>query len=124
VFANCLEEVGGEVGVGVVVGTKGLSPLGQEMLERKGSPRKRVGTLPNELPAGNPHALARDPMLYHVEPHLLYQRQKLRRLGGPRVDARCRDGVVGVGDHVEVLAAGVQLPRPMEPRVNREELAV
>jgi hypothetical protein len=61
---------------------------------------------------------------YHVESHLLYQRQHLRRLGCPRVDARSRDGVVGVGNYVEVLAVGVQFPRPTEPRVNREELAV
>jgi hypothetical protein len=65
-LAHCLEEEGGEVGVGVVVGIEGLSPLGQKMLEGEGSPRKRAGTLSNELPAWYPHAFACDPMLYHV----------------------------------------------------------
>ena len=63
-----------------MVGIEGFSPLGQKVLEGESSSRQRVGTLLNELPAWYPHALACDPMLYHVEPHLLYQRQQLGRL--------------------------------------------
>ena len=62
--SHCLEEEGGEVGVGVVVGIEGFSPLGQKVLEGEGSSRQRVGTLLDELPAWYPHAFACDSMLY------------------------------------------------------------
>jgi hypothetical protein len=76
-LSHCLEEEGGEVGVGVVVGIEGSSPLGQKVLEGENSSRERVCPLPNQLSTRYTHALAGDAVLYHVEPHLLYQWTKL-----------------------------------------------